>query len=126
MLSLTLPPEAQAAQCQICWQLLPQTPSSDTILQQSWTLEDITLLPALPTPMEWILQFRLQTNCPFSGEVIEESDATYNILVQYSNDEGRRWNSFHQLCLPPFCIGKHSAIQTSWSESEVVPWERYI
>ena len=126
LLSLTIPAEAQAVQGRICWQLSSEITSSNSINQQSWTLEDVSLLPALPSPLEWILQFRLLTHCPSSDEVIDEVDSAYNIFVQYSNDEGRRWNSLHQLCLPPSCTGSHSAAQTSWSGSEVVPWERYV
>jgi len=125
LLSLTIPVEARAVQRRICWQLSPETFAS-SVPNQSWTLEDVSLLPVLPSPVEWVLQFRLQTHCTHPSGMIDETGSAYNILVQYSNDEGRRWSNLYQLCLPPSCNGIHLAIQTSWFSNEVVPWERYF
>ena len=126
-MSLTVPAEAQKADSKICWHLADETSQalvSDAIV--SWTVDDIGILPIVPSLVENVLQFRLQMNCKPAADntSIAEDVAPLNVIVQYSRDQGRQWTLLHQLCLPPACSASYSAIQSSWSSDETTPWER--
>ena len=125
LVSLTVPTEAQKPGSRICWHLWTDS-FKENSTKLSWTVENAVVLPMVPSVIEHVLQFRLQMNCD-SSQVLESNgtdEAPFNVLVQYSRDQGRQWNMLHALCLPPTCTSAHSAIQSSWSSDEVRPWER--
>jgi hypothetical protein len=114
--SISIPSEAQEKDSRICWQLLhDETPFSEKEVSP-WSVIDIQLYPTLPSPMQYILQFRLNMACDISRDNIssvinsakEEND--FHVMVQYSNDQGITWNSLHNLCLPPTCTGQQSNV----------------
>ena len=132
-MSLIVPTEAQKVTSRICWQVTSES-AIETALVTSWAVSDVVVLPVVPTAVENVLQFRLQMNCGSGDSEANAEDgstsdggvdrAPFNVLVQYSIDEGRQWHMMHTLCLPPTCGPSHSALQSSWSSDETAPWER--
>lgn len=119
-ISLSIPVDAQTVDSKICWHLASD-PSKEGSTRSSWIVEQIVLLPIVPSTIEHILQFRLDTSCTADTSGNETS---FTILAQFSKDQGRQWSMLHSLCLPASCSGAHSAIQSSWSSDEIVPWQR--
>ncbi len=116
--SISIPNEAQEKDAKICWQLLGE-PASEKELSP-WSVDDIQLLPTLPSPIQHILQFRLNMACDLPGgntstlsnntrQLVQEEN-NFHVLVQYSTDQGSSWNNLHNLCLPPTCTGALSDV----------------
>ena len=106
--SLPIPSEGQVNEGRICWQLLNQIASE---IASPWAVDDIAVLTPLPSPVENILQFRLNMDCEHDvHNVSVGQDNSFHITVQYSTNEGSNWNSLHDLCLPPWCSGILSSV----------------
>lgn len=106
--SLTITSEGQVKEAKVCWQLLDESKTASP-----WIMDDIVLLPAVPSSIEHILQFRLNTACDLPTDKnanAKSSKDEFHIVVQYSNDQGNSWNSLHDLCLPPTCSGVQSSV----------------
>ena len=90
VVSLWINPTASTGR--ICWQLA----TVDGALSSPWTLSEIQLLPPIPSPIESILQFNLNSNCDGGA------DQCPAVQIEYSTNQGRQWrllssiNSRHQ------------------------------
>lgn len=119
--SLPIPSEAQAKETRICWQLITSAPQESV---SPYALDDVYFLTSLPSPIDYVLQFRLNFGCesPYYKNKSSFDGDEYHVVVQYSTDHGHQWNSVHNLCLPPACSGVQSSIQVS----EYFPVDCYL
>ena len=110
---MAIPSRGQIKEASLCWQFYSEHKLKDEWL---WIVDDIFLLPVLPSSIEHVLQFRLNTNCNLLNESksflstnpVDEDE--FHVVVQYSDDMGNTWTNFHELCLPPSCSGALSNV----------------
>lgn len=83
-------------------------------------LDDVYFLTSLPSPIDYVLQFRMNFACDSSvqespsSSSVTDYDSEYHVVVQFSTDHGQQWNNLHNLCLMPACSGVPSPVQVSF------------
>ncbi|XP_070192277.1 reelin-like isoform X2 [Littorina saxatilis] len=119
LVSVPVSYEGSSSRIRLCW----LQKWHDDLSHDVWLLDDVSVLPMLPSPSSLdadnTLQASLNLQCGQS-----DSNLVSSVRLEYSSDHGHTWHTVFTPCWPSVCHGRHQSLASLWSSNEMHGWQR--